>query len=172
MAISDTISRVPTWGWAVGALFIVGLAFVMTRGSSSGSSYTSNAVPAADVNDILNQLQDAANQLPAASGKTTTVTNTTTIKEKSLWGADIPNVLQGFSSESAATVFKKYKIGFGSVINMNDLKRLFKKAGIKYGKSIDANDLLKLGIIKNLPTTSSTTTSTTTVQSSNNEVTP
>lgn len=76
MAISDYINRVPTWGWAAGGVILIGLVFLMTKGSG-GQSAISPAVPAADVNDILAQLQDAADQLgsnqPPAKTPTTPV---------------------------------------------------------------------------------------------------
>lgn len=164
MDISGTFSRVPTWGWAVGGILIVGALFLSTR--SSGTSTQSTALPAADVNDILNQLQDAANLV---GGQTTT--KTVTVKEKSLWGSDVPaGIANRLSSESAATLFKKYGINFGTTINMGDLERLLKRMKIKYGKQVNYKDLVKAGVIANLPTTESTTTETATVQSSNNEV--
>lgn len=70
MALSDRIQNIPTWAYAVGALFVVGAAFLLTRGSG-GQAATSTAIPSADVNDILNQLQDAANQLGGSQSGTT-----------------------------------------------------------------------------------------------------
>lgn len=169
MDLSGTFSRIPTWGWAAGGVLIVGALFLSNR--SSGTSVQSNAVPAADVNDILNQLQDAANQIPGAAGKTTTITKTTTVQEKSLWGSDIPSSIKSrLSSESAATLFKRYGVSYGSSINMPDLKRLLRRMHVKYGEKLTYTDLVRAGVVKSLPTTSSTST-TSTVQSSNNEVT-
>lgn len=73
MDIQGTISRVPTWGWAVGGVLLVGLVFLTTQGGGGQSAITP-AVPAADTNDILAQLQNAADQLGSKSAPTTTPT--------------------------------------------------------------------------------------------------
>lgn len=62
MAIIDSLRNIPTWGYAAGGIFVVGLVFLLTR-SGGGTAAQSTGMPAADINDILNQLQDAANQL-------------------------------------------------------------------------------------------------------------
>lgn len=165
--------RIPTWGWAVGGILIIGAAFLLTRGGSSSSGggqfVQSGGTQAPDVNDILAQLQDAANQLPGS--KTITETKTVTIKEKSLWGSDVPAKIRNqLSSESAATLFKRYGVKYGSTINMGDLERLLKKMNIKFGKAVNYKEVVKAGVITNLPTTSTTTTNRAVVQSSNNEV--
>lgn len=161
------LDRIPTWGWVVAGLGVVVLALMMRSGGSS-ASYTSAETPAVDVNDILSQLQDAADQLGGGTGSSTggSTTVTKTITSKNYWGSDIPKGIRTLSSESAVTLFKKYKVNFGTTINMGDLKRLLKKMGINYGKTLTKSDLVKAGIIPEPPTV----TSSNTVQSSNNEV--
>lgn len=64
MGIKDTItgltSKVGPWGWAAGGVLLIGLVFLLTKGSGSTSS---TAMPAADINDWLNQLQTAVDSL-------------------------------------------------------------------------------------------------------------
>lgn len=82
MGLQDTLSKVPTWGWAGGGVFLIFLVFLMTK--PSGTQVQSAETPAPDINDILNQLQDAANQLgdkPTTTPTPTTPTPTTTVKK-------------------------------------------------------------------------------------------
>ncbi len=59
MDIRETISKVPAWGWVAGGGLILGLFFLMNRGSGA-STTTSSGGLAPDANSILQQLQNAA----------------------------------------------------------------------------------------------------------------
>lgn len=58
--ITGLTSRISPWGWAAGGVLLIGLVFLLTKGSGSTST---TAMPAADINDWLNQLQSAADSL-------------------------------------------------------------------------------------------------------------
>lgn len=170
----DIFNRIPLWGWIAAGIGVIAVIFLA---GSGGSNAQSTATPSTDVNDILNQLQNAADLVGGGGGTsggstTTTKTVTKTIKPGSLWGSDIPASIRSLSSESAATLFKKYHINYGTKINMGDLRALLRKMKINYGSTIDRKDLIKAGIIPELPTTETTSESNSTVPPSNNGVTP
>jgi len=97
---------------------------------------------------------------PAGGGgtsnpSTTTPTPVPTVaKPKVRWGSTVPiGIRTLFSSDSAAALFKKYKLSYGTTIDLVDLKALFKKRGINYGSGIDSKDMVKLGVAKITTTT-------------------
>lgn len=135
MAITDSLKNIPTWGYAVGGVFIVGIVLLMTKSGGGGTSAQSTALPAADVNDILGQLQDAANQLGANKGAGTPATEkprTDPIFNLQYYLFDI-NTSKGIhlynSKGKLATTLK-------TNTNLHLSKGLFKIGGINYRKII------------------------------------
>lgn len=182
MAITDSLKNIPTWGYAVGGVLIFGLVIMMTRGGKS-SSAQSTALPSADVNDILSQLQDAANQLgsgsnsgggsnqPPAGGTTSvkTLSGYTAIFKKGSAGKtalydDKGHFVQYVSGFTTTTGLRK-KIGshWAYMITSGKYKGKYIIYGI--GKSVTL-----AGTYTTTQTPATTSTKTAQIQSSNNAV--
>lgn len=189
MAITDSLKNIPTWAYAVGGVLIFGLVIMMTRGSGGSSSAQSTGLPAADVNDILSQLQDAANQLGSGSGSTgsggssgggstppaggttsvKTLTGYNVVFKKGAAGRtalyDSKGKFVQYVSGFSTTAGLRKKIGgkWAYMITSGKYKGKYIITGI--GKTVTLSSVYK---VTQAPATTSTTTAT--VQQSNNAV--
>lgn len=174
MGLQDTISKVPTWGWAAGGVILIGLVFLMTKGSG-GQAATSPAVPAADVNDILAQLQNAADLVGSKTPTTPTTPTTPAPGVKTLTGyvAKITGKASLYYSSgkptgvevSGITVNVKKRIKVGG-------RWLYQITSGKYkGRYLSVDrDIKYTPIYSILPAPTTTTQSSSTVPTGNNQV--
>ena len=143
MGLIDQVKTAPPWIWITGGIGFLLLIFVAT---SKGGSTQTVGTPSADINDILKELQDAADQVggqtPPTTGNPTTPGTPT---KPSFWGKDIPSsISSAFTEAQIKPLFTKFKINYGGAVNIIDLQALLKKAGVNYGSSVDAGDITKL----------------------------
>lgn len=63
-----------------------------------------------------------------------------------IWGSDVPAAIKNVdpSGTGIAALFKKLHLGYGTVVNMGDLKAAFNKVKLSYGSVIEAKDLQNL----------------------------
>lgn len=145
MGLIDTVKTTPTWIWISGGIGFLLLLFVAT---SKGSQTQTVGTPSTDINDILGQLQDAADLVgganPPATGNPPTGGGTTTPPPPatSIWGSDIPKSFRDAVTEAQIkSVFAKNQLGYGTVVNKTDLEALFKKLKLDYGATMNSVDI-------------------------------
>lgn len=145
MGLTDQIKSTPKWIWVGGGVVFLLLIFLAT---SRGSQTQTVGTPSTDVNDILKQLQDAADlvggQTPPTTGNPPTGGGTTTPPPpaKSIWGPDIPKSIRDAVTEAQIkAVFSKNQLGYGTVINKTDLEALFRKVRLDFGATLNPQDV-------------------------------
>lgn len=146
MGLIDQVKTAPTWVWISGGIGFLLLLFVAT---SKGSSVQTVGTPSTDVNDILNQLQDAADlvggQDPPTTGNPPTGgggTNPPPTTTPSIWGSDISATIKAIVSEAQIkAIFSKNQLGYGTTIDKSDLAALFAKLKLNPGTTINAEDV-------------------------------
>ena len=146
MGLTEQIQTTPKWIWIGGG---VGFLLLIFLASSRGSQTETVGTPATDIDDILNQLQDAADQFggqtPTNPKPTTPTTPTTPKPPPPFWGKDVPSWIKTAYTESQVKgLFTKNKINYGGSVNIVDLQALFKKYKINYGTTIDPIDMQAL----------------------------
>jgi|SRR6516162_2722511 len=143
-ALSRPIGPLAVWQWAVVLVGgYIGYRYLSGRSSGSTTSATTTDLSQLGSNIIQGPQGPAGPQGPpgpagsGGSGGTTAGT---------LWGSDVPAAIQALdpTGKKTASLFAKYHLSFGSVINMSDLKALFSKEHLSYGSVIEPKDILAL----------------------------
>lgn len=126
----------------------VGVIFILRNKSSSstktGPALTLNPSNDSDVSTIDNLTQ--AVLALGKQGQNGGTTTPTTVKYGSIWGSDVPTAIKDVdpSGTRVAALFKKEGLGYGTVVNPQDLVSAFKKAKVGYGTVVNPQDVAGL----------------------------
>lgn len=147
----------------------------------AGPAGASFGITASDITDWLNagaSADDIKKIIDEITGKVTPPPTTppgptgnppppkpgpTKITYGPIWGSDVPDAIKNIdpTGSGVAALFKKLKLGYGTVVNMKDLVAAFQKARLGFGTVVEAKDLQNLFNkegIKNTPAVLPTTT--------------
>lgn len=146
-ALTRPLGPLAAWQWAlVLAGGYVGYRYLTGQGIGGGSKQATTT----DLSQLGSNIIQGPQGEPGPPGPPgpagTTGTNPPVNVKSTLWGSDVPASIQKLdpTGKLTAGLFSKLHLGYGTVINMSDLKAAFAKAHLSYGSVIEPADVANL----------------------------
>lgn len=145
-ALTRPLGPLAAWQWAlVVAGGYIGYRYMTGKGlgSSSGGATTTDL---SQLGSNIIQGPQGEPGPPGPPGPAGTPPKPPVNVKSTLWGSDVPASIQRLdpTGKLTASLFSKLHLGYGTVINMSDLKAAFAKAHLSYGSVIEPQDVFNL----------------------------